>query len=322
MKSNVPTTVASVIPVTAKLACADTKTELGTAFTSSLEVPTETEPHLGEALRHTLEHPGSLVRARLVYEMSQVYGLSDIRSKSLAVAIEYFHTASLLFDDLPCMDDAMERRGEPCVHRIQGEAATVLAALGLVSRAYALLWQGLVGLPTDRQSLAGAYVEKCLGVDGLLNGQSEDLHFASLPKYRRSPHKVATGKTVSLIRLSLVLPALLGGAQPGEVQLLERLAAFWGLSYQILDDLKDVFQQPGQTGKTAARDKSLNRPNIALAIGTNESLLRLERLLVLGDQVLARLVARLPTLVYLTELRSRFQEEMVGIKATNPSLAQ
>jgi geranylgeranyl pyrophosphate synthase len=321
MKSNAPTTVASVIPVTAKLACADTKTELGTAFTFSLVVPAETEPHLGEALRHTLDHPGSLVRARLVYEMAQVYGLSDSRSKNLAVAIEYFHTASLLFDDLPCMDDAMERRGEPCVHRIQGEAATVLAALGLVSRAYALLWQGLVGLPTDRQTLAGAYVGKCLGVDGLLNGQSEDLHYASLPKNRRSPQKVATGKTVSLIRLSLVLPALLGGAQPGEVQLLERLAAFWGLSYQILDDLKDVFQQPAQTGKTAARDKSLNRPNMALAIGANESLLRLERLLVLGDQVLARLMARLPTLVYLNELRSRFQEEIVGIKAANPSSA-
>jgi geranylgeranyl diphosphate synthase type II len=321
MKTKALTTVASARPVAAKPECANIKTELETAFTGGLEVPAETEPHLGGALRHTLEHPGSLVRARLVYEMAQVYGLSDSRSKNLALAIEYFHTASLLFDDLPCMDNAKERRGEPCVHRIQGEAAAVLAALGLVSRAYALLWQGLEGLPTDRQSLAGAYVEKCLGVDGLLNGQSEDLHYASLPKYRRSPQKVAKGKTVSLIRLSLVLPALLGGAQPGEVQLLERLAAFWGLSYQILDDLKDVFQQPAQTGKTAARDKSLNRPNMALAVGANESLLRLQRLLVLGDQVLARLMARLPSLVYLTELRSRFQEEIVGIKATNPSSA-
>ena len=74
------------------------------------------------------------------------------------------------------MDNATERRGEPCVHRIQGEAATVLAALALVSRAYALLWQGFADLPSDRQALAGDYVEKCLGVNGLLNGQSEDLH--------------------------------------------------------------------------------------------------------------------------------------------------
>jgi len=261
------------------------------------------------------------VRAQLVYEMSQVYGLSDRRSTNLAIAIEYFHTASLLFDDLPCMDNATERRGEPCVHRTQGEAAAVLAALGLVSRAYALLWQGLLGLPPERQALAGAYVEKCLGVDGLLNGQSEDLHYDSLPKCRRSPQKVAKGKTVSLIRLSLVLPALLGGAQPSEVQSLERLAAFWGLGYQILDDLKDVFQQSEQTGKTVARDRSLNRPNMALAIGVSQSLLRLERLLVLGDRVLARLMARLPSLFFLHELRSRFREEIVGIKAANLSPA-
>ena len=64
-----------------------------------------------------------------------------------------------------------------------------------------------------------------------------------------------------------MLPALLGGAEPAEVKLLERLAAFWGLSYQALDDLKDVFQQAEQTGKTVARDASLNRPNLALAIG-------------------------------------------------------
>ena len=297
-------------------ACADIKAELLAAFTAGLPLAMETEPHLGGALRRTLEHPGSLVRARLVYEMALAYGLPANRSKNLAVAIEYFHTASLLFDDLPCMDDATERRGEPCVHRTHGEAAAVLAALGLVNRAYALLWRGLAESPAERQALAGTYVEECLGVNGLLNGQSEDLHYASLRSDRQSPEIIATGKTVSLIRLSLVLPALLGGAGAGEVQLLERLAAFWGLSYQILDDLKDVFQQPAQTGKTAARDQSLNRPNTALAIGANQSLLRLERLMRLGDQVLARLMARLPSLVFLNELRGRFREEIVGIDAT------
>jgi geranylgeranyl diphosphate synthase, type II len=295
--------------------------ELPAAFTAGLPLTAGTEPHLGGALRHALGHPGSLVRARLVYEMAQAYGLSEGRSMNLAVGIEYFHTASLLFDDLPCMDDATERRGEPCVHRTHGEAAAILAALGLVSRAYALLWQGLAGLPTGHQALAGAYVEGCLGVNGLLNGQSEDLHYASLPNYRRSPQKVATGKTVSLIRLSLVLPALLGGAQAGEVRLLERLAAFWGLSYQIIDDFKDVFQQSVQTGKTPSRDESLNRPNLALAIGASQSLVRLERLMSLGDRVLARLTGRLPSLMFLNELRSRFREEMIEFRAADPASA-
>ena len=299
-----------------KAAAAGIESEIQAAFTAGLPLAAQTEPHLREALRQTLEHPGSLVRARLVYEMAQAYGLSANRSKHLAIAIEYFHTASLLFDDLPCMDDAVERRGETCVHRTHGEAVAILAALGLVSRAYSLLWQGLAESPADRQAVANDYVEKRLGVNGILNGQSEDLHFASLPRHRRFPQTIATGKTVSLIRLSLVLPALLGGAGPEEVQLLERLACFWGLSYQILDDLKDVLLPPAATGKTAARDQSLNRPNLALAIGASPSLMRLERLLGLSDRVLARLMERLPSLLFLNELLNRFREELLGIKAT------
>lgn len=299
----------------------DVQSELLTAFSASLPLLMDTEPHLSGALWQALDHPGSMVRARLVYETAQAYGLPESRSKQLAVAVEYFHTASLLFDDLPCMDDATKRRGELCVHQNYGEAATVLAALGLINRAYALLWRGLAGVPTELHASACAYVEKCLGVNGLLNGQSQDLHYADLPENRRSPLKVATGKTVPLIRLSLVLPALAGGAGPGEVRSLERLATFWGLSYQILDDLKDVSLQPAQTGKTAARDHHLNRPNMALAIGPDQSLRHLERLMDFGDQVQVRLISRLPALAFLNELRQRFREEIIAIKLANLSLA-
>jgi len=297
------------------------RSKLLDAFSSSLPLAAETEPHLRGALLQTLQHPGSLVRAQLVYDMAGAYGLEEMRSRNLAVAVEYFHTASLVFDDLPCMDDATQRRGEPCIHRSHGEAAAVLAALGLVNRAYALLWSGLAGSTPAQQSTAGSYVEKCLGVEGVLNGQSQDLHYASRTGNRPSPQQIATGKTVSLIQLSLVLPALLGGAEPGEVKLLERLAAFWGLSYQALDDLKDVFQASGQTGKTGARDASLNRPNLALAIGAPNAFRRLERLMRLGDCTLDRLVERMPSLVFLTELRGRFRDELASFQNSQPALA-
>ena len=111
------------------------------------------------------------------------------------------------------------------------------------------------------------------------------------------------------------------GAREGELQLLERLAAFWRLSYQILDDLNVMFQQSSQAGKTTARDVPLNRPNMVLSFGPSESLRRLERLLALGDQVLARLMARIPSLDFLEELRARFHLEISAIKAGNFSPA-
>ena len=301
--------------------CATVQGKLLAAFSAGLPLATETEPHLRGALEQTLQHPGSMVRARLVYDMARGYELPDDRATKLAVAIEYFHTASLVFDDLPCMDDATQRRGEPCIHRSHGEAAAVLAALGLVNRAYALLWSGLAGSAPAQQSAAGAYVEKCLGIAGVLNGQSQDLHYASRTGNRPSPQQIATGKTVSLIQLSLVLPAMLGGAEPAEIQLLERLAAFWGLSYQALDDLKDVFQKSEQTGKTAARDASLNRPNLALAIGAPNAIRRLNRLMRLGDCTLDRLVGRLPQLTFLTELRGRFHDELAGLQSAQTAPA-
>jgi geranylgeranyl pyrophosphate synthase len=291
--------------------------ELLTAFTSGLTVTSQTEPHLRGALEQTLAHPGSLVRAQLVFDMATAHGVAGDRARQLAVAVEYFHTASLLFDDLPCMDDATQRRGVPCVHRSHGEAAAVLAALGLINRAYALLWNAFAGSTPEQQTRASAYVEKCLGIEGVLNGQSHDLHFATQTGKRPTPQEIATGKTVTLIRLSLVLPALLGGATSTELKNLERLSAFWGLSYQILDDLKDVFHRPEQTGKTAARDASLNRPNLALAIGATKACRRLERLIRLGDTTLSRLLKGLPDLEFLTELRGRFRDELAAFPSAH-----
>ena len=85
------------------------RTKLLAAFMARLPLSAEMEPHLRNALQQTLQHPGSLIRAQLVYQLSQAWGLAQDRAEKLAVGIEYFHTASLIFDDLPCMDDATQR---------------------------------------------------------------------------------------------------------------------------------------------------------------------------------------------------------------------
>ena len=117
------------------------------------------------------------------------------------------------------------------------------------------------------------------------------------------------GKTVSLIRLTLVLPGILGGASPNELQLLDRIAVCWGLTYQIVDDLKDVLHTSEESGKTHSRDVSLGRPNIALAIGIAAALQRLARLIAIGDRMLQRLVDRRPAVAFLQELRVQLDAE-------------
>lgn len=289
---------------------ASMKSLLRRAFHAGLILPHGTEPHLAGALQHTLEHPGSMVRAELAFRIASAFGTSEDRSENLAIAIEYFHTASLLFDDLPAMDDASSRRGIACAHHVYGEGAAILAALALINRAYSLLWKSVAGLPAETQAAALTYLERHLGIAGLLNGQSQDLHYSRLSPHLREPQAIAIGKTVSLIRLALVLPAIAAQAPPEAIHQLDRLALFWGLSYQTLDDLKDVLYTGDVHGKTAARDAFLNRPNLALVIGVPEAFERVDRLMKLAGRVIVRLLASHARLAFLREVRVQFDKEL------------
>ncbi len=288
-------------------------------FTDYFPLPVNTEPHLRAALDSVLNNPGSFVRPQIVAKMFAAYDLPPAHATELGLALEYFHTASLLFDDLPCMDDAQHRRGAPCIHAEFGEAEAILAALALVNRAYGLTWKSVFGCGRDRQARALEYIERYLGVGGLLNGQSMDINYASVHAANspRTDHTVteaiAMGKTVSLIRLTLVLPGILGDASPAELQLLDRVAICWGLTYQIVDDLKDLLQSSAESGKTVARDISMGRPNIALAIGVAGAVQRLQRLINIGDRMLDRLVALRPGVAFLQELRVQLDAEAAEI---------
>lgn len=284
--------------------------QLEEAFRHSMRLPAHLEARFGAAIEHLLRHPGSMVRPRLVHQVAVAYGMSAKDAMDLAVALEYFHTASLVFDDLPCMDDARSRRGVPCVHVNFGEAGAMLAGLALINRAYALAWKAIHASSREVQSRGMQYLEERLGVEGLLNGQSFDLNYAHLPHDRETTERIACGKTVSLIRLTLVLPALLGGAGEREVQLLERIATCWGLSYQMVDDLKDVLQSTTESGKTVARDELLNRPNIALVLGVPAAVQRLTRLIHAGDRTLERLLMARPGLAFLGRLRLELEGEL------------
>jgi geranylgeranyl pyrophosphate synthase len=283
------------------------------AFKRFLPLPEALDPPFEEALRHVLDNPGSLVRPRMVFQTATAYGLDAIPAKDLAIALEYFHTASLVFDDLPCMDNAMERRGVPCVHFAFGEAGAILTALALINRAYALMWRAVSASPQPCQSRALAYIEQCLGIEGLLNGQSLDLHYGTLPHNRETTERIARGKTVSLIRLTLVLPAMLGRASTREIQLLERVALYWGLGYQMVDDLKDLLDSPVEAGKTVGRDVLLDRPNVASVMGVLGAIQRLTRFLHLGDSALAALLKTRPEVAFLGTLRSDLDEELIRV---------
>lgn len=277
--------------------------ELNQAFRNLVCAEPASDPMLQAALVHLVSHPGSMIRARMAWHAGKICGLPDKSSRNLAIGVEYFHTASLVFDDLSCMDDASVRRKAACVHKRFGEATAILAALALINRAYALIWGETAGLELGHGLEVSRFVESCLGASGVLSGQSRDLNFNSADGSAEAILEIAAGKTVTLLKLALCLPALVAAAPARTVEHLAGLSLARGLGYQIADDFKDVFQEEQQSGKTSNRDRSLERPNLVTKVGVPLAARRLNDLVREGDQIEQELLREDRRWAFLNSLR-------------------
>jgi len=246
-------------------------------FRTGLPGGSDIEWRLRGVVHDTLSHPGSLARAQLAFALLTTYGFTSEQARDTGVAIEYFHTASLLFDDLPCMDNADTRRGHACPHAVYGESPAILGALSLITQAYAMLWRVIGSLPAPAREAAGDLVSECLGLQGILNGQAHDLFFRESDRAKSDVLRVAEGKTVTLIRLTLLLPARMAGLPKASLDVYESLARGRGLAYQILDDFKDLLMSEADTGKNAGRDSALEHPNLPAVMGAAAALSELDR---------------------------------------------
>lgn len=258
-------------------------------FTHGMGRLDQAEPRMAAALRDVLTRPGSLVRSVTAYLIGTGLGMEEEAARAVGCGIEYLHTASLVFDDLPAMDDARTRRGATCVHVTHGESIAMLVALALVNRGYSQLWQGIHQAPLARRIQAEAWVDARLGIHGVIGGQAHDLAGWRAGQDAADVSEVAARKTGDLLRLTLVLPAVLGRGTNREIQLLDRLATLRGLAYQAADDIKDVLSPEAESGKTGGRDEELGRPNLVAAEGLPAALDRFHRLRRTGDRVQAAL---------------------------------
>lgn len=266
------------------------------------------EPHLRAAIAQSVTSTGSLLRARLVAVGGSSHGLAPILAGQLACAVEYFHTASLLLDDLPCMDDSTLRRGLPCVHRTHGEATAILAALALINRAHVLVGLALAAHPPAVRVRATLLLDETLGVMGLVGGQARDLRYGEQSVGSAEVGRIAAAKTGALFRLALVLPVLPANPSPAEFRLLKALAVYWGQWFQANDDLRDVTATSATVGKDTQRDGALARPNLALALGVGGVGRRLARLEAQIERTVNGLRARGAAWDYLPEFHSALTE--------------
>src|SRR5262249_38301397 len=89
-----------------------------------------------DAVRYSLYPGGKRFRPALALLAAEIVGGDFRRALPAAVVTELVHSSSLIFDDLPCMDDAQLRRGRAPLHIEYGEAMAVLVGITLLNSAY------------------------------------------------------------------------------------------------------------------------------------------------------------------------------------------
>ncbi|MEC7840257.1 MAG: polyprenyl synthetase family protein [Chlamydiota bacterium] len=167
-----------------------------------------------------------------------------------ALTVEYFHTASLVADDLPCMDDDDDRRNQPALHKAFGEGMALLVTYALIAEGYRCLYTNAASLANSSLPHANEHEKICLlalenatqntGLCGATGGQFMDIcpPDLSLETIKEIIHK----KTTTLFEISFVLGWLYGGGDIKKIDILKRAAKHFGLAFQIADDIGDIDQ--------------------------------------------------------------------------------
>jgi geranylgeranyl diphosphate synthase type II len=214
-------------------------------------VPPDREGTIERSMAYTLFAPSKRVRPVLTQLAAEICGGTAVRALPAAAAVELVHTASLILDDLPAMDDAPLRRGQPANHIAFGEAIAILAGFGLLSLSYGTIARSYE--PTLSARLA-ALLDDAVSVEGLIGGQAADLMATEREISFDLLERIHRGKTGALFNASAVAGALTAGADAESISALSAFAKNLGLAFQIIDDLLDVEGNPAETGKAARQD--------------------------------------------------------------------
>ncbi len=216
-------------------------------------------PRLASALGHAVFPGGARVRPRLCLAVAEAFA-DPAAGLAPAVAVELFHCASLVHDDLPCFDDALTRRGRPSVHAKYGSATAVLVGDALLVGGFEVLARDGAAARegVDRGALVGVFAGALGSVRGLIGGQAWEAEAAvDIGHYHRA-------KTGALFEAACVAGALAAGA---DGERLRPVGAALGCAYQILDDLLDATPAARGVGKPTGVDAARGRPNAVHAAG-------------------------------------------------------
>lgn len=243
-----------------------------------LPPPEGPQARLHAAMRYAALGSGKRLRPFLVAATAGLFGVSGPAPTRAGAAVELIHAYSLVHDDLPAMDDAALRRGQPSCHRAFDEATAILAGDALQALAFDVLARGDYGTDAEQRCRLVQKLAEAAGPLGMCGGQMidllaerQDLGLAEITTLQRL-------KTGAIIGFACEAGAILGRAKAAEAAALAGYARDLGLAFQIKDDLLDLEGDSAVTGKDSGRDSAVGKATFVRLLGVEGAKGKLEAL--------------------------------------------
>ncbi len=217
----------------------------------------QTPEGLYDPARYILSEGGKRIRPCLVMLSANLFTDHLKPCEDVALAMEIFHNFTLVHDDI--MDNAPMRRGRSTIHEKWDLATGILSGDVLLIKAYQLL----AGIKPD--CLADALKMFNQTALKVCEGQQMDMDFEAKTDVKLEDYiNMITGKTSALLGCSLYCGALAGGADEENAKLLYEAGIKLGNSFQIQDDVLDVFGDEKKFGKKPGGDIIQNKKTYLL----------------------------------------------------------
>lgn len=218
-----------------------------------------------DAANYSLEGDGKRIRPILASVMSvQHYGLQASTIVPLLRSLEYMHTASLIFDDLPTQDNASTRRGRTTLHQVHNSATAELTGIYLIQKA---IEEQSSLQEFDPRSVLAMMKYSSQKAGEMCMGQEMDLHSKGKALTLEQLNRICFYKTGIAFEAALVMPAILAQAKETEITTLKKYAYHAGIAFQIKDDLLDVEGDLHILGKPTGQDVENNNSNFVTILG-------------------------------------------------------
>lgn len=227
---------------------------------------------LYKAMAYSALNGGKRVRAGLTLlfynALSVDYGCK--KALDYAAAVEMIHSASLIHDDLPAMDNDDFRRGKPSNHKVFGEAGAILAGDGLIIKAFEVASTNPYCTPVQNVAAVKVLSGKT-GAEGMTAGQMLDISGDKTDIDINALETLHILKTSCLISAACMLGCIAADAGDNRIKAAEEYGLYLGLAFQIKDDILDIEGEKSKLGKTPGKDITENKATYPSLAGIENS---------------------------------------------------